>query len=140
MFSRGLTLIEALLTIALIGAGLIGVMYVFHGGTRASLIADQTIVASNLAQEKIEQIISDRANKGYAATIATNYTDGQLPGEFDEFTRTVTIQEVDPDDDDAVDDFLDASPGSGYARVTVIVAHGSESVKLETLIADYTMP
>jgi type II secretory pathway pseudopilin PulG len=141
----GVTLIEAVLTIAIIGAGLLGVMYMFSGGTRSSLLADQNIVAANLAREKIEQIIADRANKGYATTIATSYSDGQLTGSYSVYTRNVTIQEKDPDADGGDDDFLDncAIPAcQGYARVTVTVSWngGNNIVKEETLIADYTMP
>lgn len=139
---KGVTLLEALFAIIIIGAGLIGVIYLFTGGTRSAVIADQTVIASNLAREKMEQIMADRVNKGYAATIATNYSDGQLSGDYSEFTRNVTIMEMNPDDDDNVDDFLDPQPGSGYARVTVIVSWkgGTKSVKEETLITDYTAP
>jgi len=139
--AKGVTLIEAVLMIALIGAGLLGVMYVFSGTTKSSLVADQTVVASNLAKEKLEQIIADRANKGYPVTIAANYSDGNLPPPYDQYSRTVTIIEVDPDVDGGDDDFLDPQNGSGYARVTVTVSwSGGYSVKLETLLADYTMP
>jgi type II secretory pathway pseudopilin PulG len=138
--STGFTLIEAVLMIAIVGGGLIGVMYVMNGGIRSSLLADQTLIASNLAREKLEQIIADRANKGYATTIATNYSDGALSGEYSEFTRTVTLTEVNPDDDSATDDFLNAQSGSGYARVTVTVSWlgGAQSVTLETILANYT--
>ncbi len=143
-FSKGLSLIEAVLAIAIIGAGLVGVMFVFSGGAKSSMIANQTVVASNLAKEKLEHIIADRANLGYAYVItnAASYSDGQLPGNFSVYTRNVTIVEVDPDDDDNVDDFLDPSPGSGYARITIVVSWSgaAESVKLETLIANYVMP
>jgi Tfp pilus assembly protein PilV len=138
---RGVTLIEAVLAIAIIGAGLIGVMMVFSGGTKSALVSDQSIIASNLAREKMEQIVADRVNKGYATTIATNYSDGALGGNYSAYTRNVTITEVDPNQTTANDDFLVALPGSGYARVTVVVGWGaSESVKLETLLANYTMP
>ncbi len=138
---KGVTLIEAVLMIAVIGAGLLGVMYVFSGGTQSSLLADQTIVASNLAKEKLEQIIADRANKGYAVTIATNYSDGTMPAPYSQYARNVTITEVDPDADSGSDDFLDPLGNSGYARVTVTVSWaGGNSVKLETLLADYVMP
>lgn len=139
---KGVTLLEAVLTIAIISAGLIGVLYVFGSSTTSSLITDQTVIASNLAREKLEQVIADRAVKGYAVTKSTNYSDGQLSGDYNEFTRNVTITEVNPDDDDAVDDFLDVQAGSGYARVTVTVDwnDGNNSIKLETLIAEYDMP
>ncbi len=125
----------------IIGAGLIGVLYVFTAGTRGSLVANQTIIASNLAREKLDQIVASRASAGYPATIATNFSDGVLGGAYSPYTRNVTITEVDPDDDDDVDDFLDASAGSGYARVTVVVSFsgGVENVKLETLLSQYTL-
>lgn len=136
---KGVTLIEAVLTIGIISAGLLGVLYVFSGSQTSSLIADQTVVAGNLAREKAEQIIADRANNGYAVTIATNYSDGQLSGNYSIYTRNVIITEVDPDVDGGNDDFLDASAGSGYARVTVTVTWGggANSVKEEALIANY---
>jgi type II secretory pathway pseudopilin PulG len=136
----GVTLIEAVMTVGIFAAGLVGVMYIFFGSTTSSLIADQTVVAGNLAREKMEQIIADRANKGYAATIATNYSDGLLSGNYNIYTRNAVIQEVDPDDDGGTDDFLDASPGSGYARVTVTLTWGGNTVKEETLLANYVMP
>ncbi len=139
---KGVTLIEAVFTVAIIGAGLLGVLYAYLGGARSSLLANQTVVAANLAQEKLEEIIADRSSQGYAATILTNYSDGQLSGDFSAYTRNVTILEVDPDDDDSSDDFLDPLPGSGYARITVVVSWsgGAEQVNMETLIAEYTMP
>ncbi|MFH1654320.1 MAG: hypothetical protein ABIE74_09760 [Pseudomonadota bacterium] len=140
----GLSLLEAILALAIVGVGLIGIMFVFSGGARSSLVANETVVASNLAKEKLEQVIADRANKGYAYVIANagGYSDGQLPGNFSAYTRNVTILEVDPDDDNSTDDFLDPAPGSGYARVTTVVSWSgaTESVKLETLIAEYVMP
>ncbi|MFH1874371.1 MAG: prepilin-type N-terminal cleavage/methylation domain-containing protein [Pseudomonadota bacterium] len=140
--NKGVTLIEAVFTVAIIGAGLLGVLYAYLGGAKSSLLANQTVVAANLAKEKLEEIVADRASQGYAATILTNYSDGQLAGDYSAYTRNVTILEVNPDDDNTTDDFLDPSPGSGYARLTVVVtwSGGTEQVKLESLIADYTMP
>lgn len=140
--SKGLTLIEAVLTIAIVGAGLIGVVYIFSGGTKGALIANQTVIASNLAREKMEQIIADRANKGYAVTIGTNYTDGQLTGAYAPFNRSVTFTSVDPDITGSNDDFNTPLSNSGYSRVTVVVTWngGANQVKLESLIADYTFP
>jgi Tfp pilus assembly protein PilV len=140
MRENGFTLIESVLAIGLIGAGLIGLISLFGNLLSPALSADQSVIASNLAKEKIEQIIADRASKGYPTTLTTNYSDGQLSGAYNEFSRNVTINEVDPDDDNDSDDFLDPSPNSGYARITVVVAWGKRSVKLETLITNYTTP
>ncbi|MBI2091572.1 MAG: hypothetical protein HYT75_01065 [Deltaproteobacteria bacterium] len=137
--SKGVTLIEAVLMIGIVGAGLIGIAYTMFGGPKSALIADQTVVAAHLAREKMEQILADRANNGYATTIATSYSDGALTGNYSIYTRNVTITEVDSDADGGSDDFLDALAGSGYARVTTTVTwnSGNNTVKEEMLIANY---
>jgi len=136
---RGFTLIEAVLTIAIIGAGLLGVLYIFSGAGKSTLVSDNSIVAANLAREKMDQIVADRINKGYATTIATSYSDGPV---LTNYTRTVTIREINPTITGTSDDFNTTQAGSGYARVTVVVGWtgATDTVKLETLIASYTIP
>jgi len=137
---RGFTLIEILLTVAVVGVGLIGVLYAYTAATRNAVSAERAVVASFLAREKMEEIIADRSLLGYGAVLSKEYSDGRLPSPFSAFTRSVRIIEVDPDADIGSDSFLDPLPGSGYARVTVEVGYGDGSVKLETLIADYEVP
>lgn len=130
-------MIEAVLTLAIIGAGVLGVLYMFAGSSKSALYADQVVVASNLAREKMDQVISERITDGYAATIAKNFNDGPI---FGIYNRTVTFKEIDPDITGTSDDFDTLSGGSGYARVTVTVTWGARSVRLVSLIANYAIP
>src|SRR3989338_1758963 len=89
--NKGFTLIEGVLSILIIGVGLIGVLYVFSGSTKSSLQADQIAVAQNLAEEKLETIIADKANTNYTTVInninSGAYNDGPI---FNIYTRTTT--------------------------------------------------
>lgn len=145
--NRGLTLIESVLAIAVIGAGLVGVMIAFQGSVTSSLLADQSIIASHIAREAMESIIAQRdnnpnGNTGYDNVLTSiNNNTYTFPNAYGQtgFTLTTTVTEMNPDDDNATDDFLDAQAGSGYARVTVTVSWngGANSTKVETLLAKY---
>ena len=144
---KGFTIIESVLALGIIGAGLLGLIYSISQINNGALLADQTIVAVNIARETLEQIIAQRdcaaAGCGYASTITsinTNKTYNANPvSGFAPFVLSTTALEVDPDSDGVVDDFLDAKSSSGYARVTATVSwnSGANSIKLETLITDY---
>lgn len=139
---KGFTLIEAVLSIAFIGIGLVGLLYAYQGAARSSLLADQTVIATNIARGTIERIVHRRLQGSYsnALTDINNavYDENPVSG-FSGYVLDSSVLEVDSDDDDTVDDFLDASPGSGYARVTVQVSwnNGASSIRLVTVIADY---
>lgn len=135
-------MIEAVLSLGVMAVGLLGVIYAFQSMSRSSVLADQTVVASNIARATIDKIIAKRDASGYAATLTaiTNSNFNQNPvTNFPSYSVTATVFEVNPDDDGGADDFLDASPGSGYARVTVTVNwnNSASSMNLVTLIANY---
>lgn len=148
MKTRGFSLIEAVLALSLLAAGLIGLLYIFQDAVANSLVADQTYVATNIARETMDKVISQRdcneTGCGYSNTLTSinsnTYSASPVSG-FSNYSVITTALEVNPDDDDAVDDFADASPGSGYARVTVQVTwnNGTNSIQLVTLLADYTL-
>lgn len=134
------------MSIALIGIGVAGIFMVMPSLIHSSLLADQTIVATNLASETMEDIIAQKdcneTGCGYASTlsaISTGFYDANPVNGFAGYAISTSQLEVDPDNDDAVDDFLDASPGSGYARITVTISwnSGASSISLATLLADY---
>jgi prepilin-type N-terminal cleavage/methylation domain-containing protein len=144
---RGFTLVETVLTLAIVAAGLIGLIYAFGNLSAQSIVIDQTIVATNLAHETRETIIAQRdcneAGCGYSATLASinttnTYDANPVPG-FPGYAIDTSALEVDPDSDGGTDDFLDAKPGSGYARVTTQVSWngGANSINVETLITSY---
>lgn len=145
---KGFTFLDAVLGLALLAAGLLGILYVFQGSATSSILADQTIVATNLARETLEKITAQRdcnlSGCGYTPTlisINTNQIYNQNPvAAFPIYSITTTALEVDPDSDGGTDDFLDALPGSGYARVTVNVSwnSGVNTIQLVTLLGSYT--
>ena len=87
----------------------------------------------------MDQIIADRINKGYPATILTSYSDGPI---LSKYMRTVSFKEINPSITGTSDDFDTAQPGRGYARVTVFVSWSgsTQTVKLVSLIANYVIP
>ncbi|PIR21185.1 MAG: hypothetical protein COV45_00125 [Deltaproteobacteria bacterium CG11_big_fil_rev_8_21_14_0_20_47_16] len=138
----GFTIIEAVLSIGLMAFGLLGVIYAFHGMGTSSVLADQTVVATNIARGAIDKIIAKRDTSGYssALTAITNGNFSESPvANYPPYTLSVTAYEVDPDKDGGLDDYLDASPGSGFARVTITVSwnSGANTATLVTLIANY---
>ena len=138
----GFTLIEAVLSIALLGVGLVGIIFAFQGAASSSLLADQTVVATNIARDTLERIVQQRNVSGYAATRTSidggTYNANPVAG-FTGYVLTTTESEVNPDDDSATDDFLNAQAASGYARVTTVVSWNSaaNSIRLVTLIVNY---
>lgn len=156
--TAGFTLIESVLSVTIIAAGLIGVLFAFQNSVHNSLLADQTIVAINLGRETLERIAALRdcnnSGCGYDAAltaVATNHTFDQNPvSGFPNFRVDATAAVVDPDNDSVSDDFLNAdltgtsgaaneiTGDSGYARVGVTVRwnNGSDFLTLETLMTD----
>lgn len=155
---NGFTLIESVLSVTLIAAGLIGVLFAFQNSIYNSLLADQTIVAVNLGRETLERIAAlrdcDNAGCGYDAALTalvTNQTFDQNPvSGFTNYIVDATARVVDPDDDSGSDDFLNAdltgtsgvtneiTGDSGYARVGVTVRwnNGSDFITIETLMTE----
>lgn len=147
MAKPGFTIIETVLAISLVGAGLIGLLLAHQGASSSALLADQAIIASALARETMEKILAQRdcneTGCGYASTLTSintsNAYDANPPTGFTGYAIDATALEVNPDNDNTTDDFLDAQSGSGYARITVQVSYsnGQKSLKLTTLITDY---
>jgi len=143
MNKKGFTLIEAVLSIAILGIGLVGVIYAFQGAARSSLLADQTIIATNIARGTLERIVASRDANGYATTLTainTSHTYNENPATgFPGFVLNTTALEVNSGDNSATDDFLVAQVGSGYARVTATVSwnNSANSIRLVTLIVNY---
>jgi hypothetical protein len=131
----------------IIGAGFVAIITAFQGSSKNSLLTDQTLVASNLAAETMDKIFAQRdcnnAGCKYASTLASintsNTYDYNPAIGFAGYVIDSTALEVNPDADAGTDDFLDASAGSGYARVTVTVTwnNGANSISLVSLMANY---
>ena len=131
MKKNGFTLIEAVLTLSVLAVGLMGILTLYQQNIGKANEMEQTLVATELAQEKLEQIILDKKYKLYAFITAANYTspENMSAQGFPGYTRTTTILEVDPSD------MVSAQSGSGYKKITVSVSvTGGLTVTLDTLV------
>lgn len=130
--SRGFTLVEALLTVVIIGGGLVGVMALYQNATRSSMQSDLSVEAMYLARERMERVVALKASSGYGAISGTLNENVSIGGRT--FARYSQISEVQSGD------FITAQSGSGYKIVQVTVSWGnaaSERVILKTVLADY---
>lgn len=128
---NGFTLIEAILTLGVLAAGLLGVLLLYHQNVARSGEMEQTLVATLLAQERLEQIIHDKKYQGYAFINSSNYpvTEELTPEGFPGYLRTLTIVEVN------TTDLTTPRVGSGYKRVAVgVQIPGGDLIQLETLV------
>lgn len=141
---KAFSLLDAIFGLAILSAGILGVMVIFQDSISSNALADQTITATHLGQETLERIRAQRdcnlAGCGYSNTL--NSINTNVYNQNSAYTITASAYEVDPDSDGGTDDFLDAQAGSGYARVTVTVSWngGTKSLSLVTLISNYTPP
>ncbi len=91
---RGMTLVEVLVGMVIFAVGLLGLSRVTFQVMHSNLSSKHTVVATNLAHQRMEQIIGSTR---FSAITAANFPSedyGQLDGgndEFDKFRRTTTI-------------------------------------------------
>lgn len=128
--NRGFSLIECALTILIVSTALIVSMSVLQDGVMANTYSEGTTVATQIANEKLEEILADKAYRGYSYVIdSANYPEEIIQGEI---TRSVVVTEV------SDTDFNTAEEGSGLSKVDVVVKWAKdEEVVLTTLVSDY---
>lgn len=130
----GFTIIEAVLTMAILSFGVLGVMTLYQQNVARSSYSERTLKATLLAQQKMEQIVHDKTYNGYSYLVSGNYTSPEdlTAAGYAGYTRTITFANVN------ANTLNDQVPNAGYRRVTVAVAiSGGETVSLTTLVTDW---
>lgn len=131
----GFTLIETLLTVVIIAVGLFGLMVLYYNATRNVMEGDINLMATFLARERMEQLISDKVNNGYASVTNSQYvTTSSVSVGNHFFTRSFNIYEVDGSD------LTTPLDSSGYKRIDMTVSWGAsvgQSLTLSTLLTNY---
>src|SRR3990167_6581319 len=84
---KGFSFIEAILTTALMSWALWGILTVFYSASNSSLEGDYRVVASQLASEKMEEVIADKSFQGYSTITEANYPDETLADPYNGFAR-----------------------------------------------------
>ena len=131
----GFTLIEAIAAVVVIGIAIPPMLWalsVSHAHRASQVLASR---ARWLAVEKIEDIIADRhsGSRGYPYVVQANYpAEPAVPG-FEQFARSVSIQETGPDL---------ASAGAGYKVVVCTVSYTDPtgrpvSLPISTVLTEY---
>lgn len=131
---KGFTLLESILAATIISVGIWGAMLVTQNAQVTGVYSDKVTIATQLANEKLEEIIADKSLKssGYSGITETNYSAETLSGNFSGYERSVTITEV----SDA--DLSTPTTGSGLKKVTVTVSFDGQDVSLVTVLANYS--
>lgn len=116
---RGFTLLEALITIVVLVVGVVVLLQVFSIGMFADTGVENTTIALNLAQEKMEEIKDASSYAGIDSFAAVR---ANLGGNFADFDREVTVS---------------GDPKQVNVVVYWTVKGEDQSMNLVTLFADY---
>ena len=135
---RGFTLIEIIITIVLLAVLTSGLMAMFTTFSKSNGDPSVMTQATELAQEKMEQIIADKNNPARGFNYVTN---GNYPAEppfnpalgFNGFSRSVNVIFVNTG---ALDTTVSPGP-TNYKKITVTVNSNTGSVTTSTLIGSY---
>lgn len=97
----GFSLIEAIIVIVLLGAGMAAILSMLASGSRDVGLNSTTQMSARYVQERIEQIIADRRNTaqgyGYARiVIGANYPASEVLPTTPPLTRAITMNPLGP--------------------------------------------
>lgn len=119
--SRGFTLIEIILVIVFLSISLLATMNMMSSSVAGSMNIELINTATNLANEKMEQIFADKKSKGYGYVKQSNYQSESNPDGFTGFNRYVEITDQ-----------------STNKKIKVRVTHANfEDIILVTFITNY---
>ena len=132
----GFTLIETVMVItiiAIIGATIL----VYFAGVRSSGDPVLTAQAANLAEQQVEQVLSDKQANGFASIVSVPAA--ALPAPFNNFTRQVDVVCVQEADLNTGSGTMPACADSDIQakNVKVTVSWASGSVNLATVITNH---
>lgn len=130
--NKGLTLIEIVLIIVILGIIGSGILLYF-AGIKGSASPVLTIQAIELAQEKMEKIISDKKANGFSYIDNTNYPQENPVSGFANFNRTVDVCYVSEGD---LNDTSNCATATDWKRAKVTVSWGGGEVNLVTVLSD----
>jgi len=128
---KGFTLIEAILVMVVVGIAFFGFGFLFGNLNQEALKADRTILATNLAKAKIEEVMQEKADSGYGS-ISSESVVTVNSGSW-AFTREVTVSYLNPTD------LSTSLSDTGYKRINVEVGWGAgagESIEMTTMVTD----
>ena len=132
---RGFTLIEIIITIVLLAILTSGLMAMFTTYSKSNGNPSVITQSTELAQEKMEEIIADKNNsaRGFSYVANANYPPENPVSGFSNFSRSVNISYVNP----AASLNTGVAGPTNYKNVTVTVSFISGSVTTSTLVGSF---
>lgn len=130
----GIALIELILTMVILAISMVGGFILLQNVVSTNAESDFNVVASQFANEKLEEVVAAKTFTGYAGLDNADFPAETMAAPYQNFTRTVNIYEVDPVD------MTTALGGSGYKKVTVNVVWGTqtyETINVVTVLTNY---
>jgi len=112
--NSGFTLIETLIALAILMIAVLSIVQLFPLGLKASYQAKNLSLATNLAQAKLEKLISDNYDN-LAIGITTEDTLSSIDSDFSSFIRVTEINYVDGNLNSSIEDL-------GLKKVVVYVS------------------
>ncbi len=117
----GYSLIELIMVVIFVGVAFVATIGMMTGSMQRSADSEIVTRAIFLAEQKMEQIRSDKNSLGYHHLLNENYPQEQDPEGYEGYLRTVTIQDF-----------------GAYKEIHVTVSHASiKPVVLVTQMANY---
>ncbi len=136
--SSAFTLIEVIITIAIISIGIVAVLNMFPVGIEIAGFGQRSTKASYLAQDKLEELIADSYFNLVASITTEDYE--TIPG-FEGYKRVTKVNCVRPSDFSSVDCDYDPA-GDPYPMKEVEVGvlwrssfGGEKQVSLKTMVS-----
>lgn len=128
----GFTSFESILTVGILGFGLLGGMLVMQNATQNTVNGDLHTLGTQLATEKIEDMMIDTHEQGYDTLVSAALTE-DLSDDHPGFSRYVSVYEVD------ATDLSTPKVDSGIKRIDVTVKWGDQDyqhVDVSTLVQE----
>ncbi len=130
---RGFTLVEAILSLVVLGVALVPLINLFYEGAERNKLAP-LVVASLLAAEMMEEVIAARAIQGWTGFSASPSTYANIDStDFPGYQWKVEVATVQQDNFDQV-----VGSNTGFKKVTVFVKRpDNQEHKLTSIVTDY---
>jgi len=113
---KGFTVAELLISIFILSVGIMGMIQAFPLGTKVWKSSQRSTIASQLGQEKIEEILAQSYSEISTGIIETKH---QLDSPFVAYQRETTITCVDPAF--GFSEVVGCSPDPGMKKIEVVV-------------------
>lgn len=131
-FSKGFSLIEAMVAIFILSVGILAVMFMFPLGSKTISSSRDRLIADLLAQQEIEKM----SVLSYGEVLVGDTIENSLPEPFSRFSKETKVSYIDPSAN-----LSEVLQDKGAKKIEIIVSwqdsliSGSKSANITTIIS-----